>query len=127
MGSNDLMQFLFAVDRDNRRVSGRFDALNPAMLRALQMVARKAAHVGKPLSICGEMAGRPLEALALLAMGFRTLSMSPAAIGPIKAMVLGLNLAEASQALEAMLADCDGCATLREQLTAFAEVQGIPV
>ena len=127
VGSNDLMQFLFAVDRDNRRVSGRFDTLNPAMLRALQMVARKAAHVGKPLSICGEMAGRPLEALALLAMGFRTLSMSPAAIGPVKAMVLGLDLAEASQALVAMLADCDGCATLREQLTAFAEAKGIAI
>jgi phosphotransferase system enzyme I (PtsP) len=127
VGSNDLMQFLFAVDRDNRRVAGRFDALNPSMLRALRDVAVKAAAAKKPVTVCGEMGGRPLEALALLALGFRSLSMSPAAIGPVKAMVLGLDLQEAGKAIEAMLADCDGSASLRQQLTTFAEAKGIAI
>jgi phosphotransferase system enzyme I (PtsP) len=127
VGSNDLMQFLFAVDRDNRRVSGRFDTLNPAMLRALAKIARMAGEAGKPVTVCGEMAGRPLEALALLALGYRNLSMSPAAIGPVKAMLLGIDLADAQAAIEAMLTDCDGCATLRGKIEAYAEAKGIPV
>jgi phosphotransferase system, enzyme I, PtsP len=127
VGSNDLMQFLFAVDRDNRRVSGRFDTLNPSMLRALAEIARKADAAGKSVTVCGEMAGRPLEALALLAMGYRKLSMSPASVGPVKAMLLGLNVSEASAALETMLTDCDGCPSLRDQLGRFAEEHGIQV
>ncbi len=127
VGSNDLMQFLFAVDRDNRRVSGRFDTLNPSMLRALAQIARKANAAGTPVTVCGEMAGRPLEALALLAMGFRNLSMSPASVGPVKAMLLGLDVGEASAALDAMLLDCDGCPSLRDQLMGFAEKHGIQV
>jgi phosphotransferase system, enzyme I, PtsP len=127
VGSNDLMQFLFAVDRDNRRVSSRFDTLNPSMLRALGQIARKANAAGKPVTVCGEMAGRPLEAMALLAMGFRKLSMSPASVGPVKAMLLGLDVNEASAALDAMLMDCDGCPSLRDQLTRFAEKHGILV
>jgi phosphotransferase system, enzyme I, PtsP len=121
------MQFLFAVDRDNRRVSGRFDALNPSMLRALGQIAHKANAAGKPVTVCGEMAGRPLEALALLAMGFRKLSMSPASVGPVKAMLLGLDISEASASLDAMLSDCDGCPSLRDQLMQFAEKQRIQV
>ena len=127
VGSNDLMQFLFAVDRDNRRVSGRFDTLNPSMLRALMMIAGKAAGAGKPVTVCGEMAGRPVEAMALLAMGFKALSMSPASIGPVKAMLLGLDLGAAREALEKMLADCEGCATLRDQLVKFAEMNSVPI
>ncbi len=127
VGSNDLMQFLFAVDRDNRRVSARFDTLNPAMLRALGAIADKAAAAGKPFTVCGEMAGRPIEAMALLALGFRSLSMSPAAIGPIKAMLRELDVGAAAAALKAQLADCDGCPSLRGTLAAFAETHGIPV
>ena len=127
VGSNDLMQFLFAVDRDNRRVSGRFDTLNPAMLRALAKIARMAGEAGKPVTVCGEMAGRPLEALALLALGYRKLSMSPAAIGPVKAMLLGTHRADAQAAIGSMLTDCDGCATLRGKIAAYAEAKGIPV
>jgi phosphotransferase system enzyme I (PtsP) len=125
VGSNDLMQFLFAVDRDNRRVSGRFDTLNPSMLRALHGVAAKARAAGKPVTVCGEMAGRPIETLALIALGFRTFSMSPAAIGPVKAMVLSLDASAAEAALEGMLADCDGCPTLRDRLTEFAGAAGV--
>jgi phosphotransferase system, enzyme I, PtsP len=127
VGSNDLMQFLFAVDRDNRRVAGRFDTLNPAMLRALKGVAAKAKMSGKPVTICGEMAGRPIETLALIGLGYRSFSMSPAAVGPVKAMVLSLDAAAATEAVERMLADCDGCPTLRDQLEAFAEASGVHV
>jgi phosphotransferase system, enzyme I, PtsP len=127
VGSNDLQQFLFAVDRDNRRVSARFDALNPAMLRALQGIAAKAEAVGKPVTVCGEMAGRPIEALALLALGYRRLSMSPAAIGPVKAMLRCLDIGAARTALAGMLADCDGCASLRDPIARFAEAEGVPV
>ncbi len=127
VGSNDLMQFLFAVDRDNRRVSNRFDTLNPSMLRALRGVAARAKAAGKPVTVCGEMAGRPLETLALIALGFRAFSMSPAAIGPVKAMVLTLDAAAAEAALDGMLSDCDGCATLRDRFAAFADAQGVAV
>jgi phosphotransferase system, enzyme I, PtsP len=125
VGSNDLMQFLFAIDRDNRRVSNRFDTLNPAMLRALRTIAQKANAASKPVTVCGEMAGRPIEAMALIAMGFRMLSMSPASIGPVKAMITSLNVSDISHALEGMLIDCDGCATLRDQLIVFAEKHGV--
>ncbi len=127
IGSNDLMQFLFAVDRDNRRVAGRFDTLNPAMLRALRGVAAKAKAAGKPVTICGEMAGRPIETMALIGLGFRNFSTSPASIGPVKAMVLSLDAAATAAAVERMLADCDGCSTIRDQLEAFAAEQGVVV
>jgi phosphotransferase system, enzyme I, PtsP len=127
IGSNDLMQFLFAVDRDNRRVSNRFDTLNPSMIRALKMVAEKASKAGKPFTLCGEMAGRPLEAMALIAMGFRSLSMSPAAVGPVKAMILSLDAAKAAEALQVMLKDCAGCSSLRDQLTHFAQEHQIQI
>jgi phosphotransferase system, enzyme I, PtsP len=127
VGSNDLMQFLFAVDRDNRRVSKRFDTLNPSMLRALRGVAAKANAAGKPVTVCGEMAGRPLETLALIALGFRNFSMSPASVGPVKALVVTADAGKAEIALAAMLEDCDGCATLRGQLAAFAEAEGMAV
>jgi phosphotransferase system, enzyme I, PtsP len=127
VGSNDLMQFLFAVDRDNRRVAKRFDTLSPAMLKALALVADKAKKAGKPLTLCGEMAGRPLEALALLALGFRSLSMSPASVGPVKAMLLALDIPAANAAIMKMLSDCSECATLRDQLQHFADAESIPV
>ena len=92
IGSNDLMQFLFAVDRENKLVANRFDPLHPAMLRALSEIVRRADAAKVPVSICGEMAGRPLEALALLAMGVRHLSMQASSIGPVKAMLRGSSM-----------------------------------
>ena len=91
VGSNDLMQFLFAADRGNMRVSERFDALNPAALKALKLIADAANRHEVPLTLCGEMAGRPLEAMALIGLGFRSISMAPASVGPVKAMVLSLD------------------------------------
>jgi phosphotransferase system enzyme I (PtsP) len=120
VGSNDLMQFLFAVDRDNARVSSRFEELSPPMLRALRRVARKCAEARVPLTLCGEMGGKPLEALALVASGFRSLSMSPARIGPVKAMIRSLDLAKASEWLETTLRSASGVASLRPALEQYA-------
>jgi phosphotransferase system enzyme I (PtsP) len=91
IGSNDLMQFMFAADRTNARVASRFDVLTAAPLRALRMLIKAAKKHKVPLTLCGEMAGSPLEAMSLIALGLRSLSMAPASIGPIKTMILSLD------------------------------------
>ncbi len=88
VGTNDLMQYLFAADRGNPRVADRYDPLSPPALRVLKSIQDACQESGTPVSVCGEMAGRPLEAFALTALGFDQLSMPPAGIGPVKAMVL---------------------------------------
>ncbi len=127
VGSNDLMQFLFAVDRENKLVANRFDPLHPSMLRALRHILRQADAKNVPVSICGEMAGRPIEAMALIAMGFRNLSMSASSIGPVKAMLLKLDANAAKAALDEALAAHDAQLTLRPMLKAFAEKQKVPL
>ena len=92
VGSNDLMQYLFAADRDNKRVADRFDPLSAGFLRALKVDRRRRRAHGTPVALCGEIGGRPLEAMALIAIGFRNLSMSAASIGPVKAMALSMNV-----------------------------------
>jgi phosphotransferase system enzyme I (PtsP) len=93
VGSNDLQQFLFAADRDNPQAAGRYDTLAPAMVRALSEVARVAGAAGKPFGLCGEMAGDPVAAMALIAMGYRSLSMSPPRVLPMRAAIRNLNFA----------------------------------
>ena len=127
VGSNDLMQFLFAVDRENKFVATRFDPLHPAMLRVLKTIVEKADQAGVPVSICGEMAGRPLEALALIALGYRTLSMQASSIGPVKAMLRKLDVGAARAAFETAMAESGGQTTLRPALMAFAEDAGVPL
>ncbi len=127
VGSNDLMQYLFAVDRDNKRVATRFDPLAPAMLRALRSIAEAGRARGIPVTLCGEFGGKPLGALALVAIGFRDLSMSASSLGPVKAMLLGLNAADASAYVGDLLASGDGAATLRPALSAYAERHGLPL
>ncbi|MCC7348121.1 MAG: phosphoenolpyruvate--protein phosphotransferase, partial [Variibacter sp.] len=83
IGSNDLVQFLFAADRGNSFVADRFDAISVPVLRALRQVVIRARVHQKPLTLCGELASRPIGALALVALGFRSLSLSPSAVGPI--------------------------------------------
>jgi phosphotransferase system enzyme I (PtsP) len=125
IGSNDLMQFLFAADRGNKLVASRFDTISPASLRALRLVATRAAAAGCPVTVCGEMAGRPLDAMALIGLGFRSLSMSPASIGPVKAMILALETGPLAALLEQEL---DGYgAAIRSKMSDFAERHGIPV
>jgi len=88
IGTNDLMQYMFAADRGNPRVSDRYDPLSPPVLRVLKSIQEACAATGTPVSVCGETAGKPLEAFALTAIGFDRLSMPPAGIGPVKRMVL---------------------------------------
>jgi phosphotransferase system enzyme I (PtsP) len=120
VGSNDLMQYLYAVDRDNRRVSNRYDPLSVGFLRALRSIAAAGARAGTPVTLCGEIGGRPLEAMALTALGYRHLSMSATSIGPVKAMILTLKVKAAAYAVEAMLAEGRDDASLREPLKELA-------
>ena len=127
VGSNDLMQFLFAADRENRFVADRFDPLSAPALRALKLVAEAGRRAHCPVTVCGEMGGRPIEALALIGLGFRSFSMTPSSIGPIKAMVLQLDAAEAREKVEALIAGEPGKASLRQALAAFAQQRGVPL
>ena len=103
IGTNDLTQFLFAADRSNPKLAERFDWMSPAILRFLRRAADNAARYEIPLSVCGEMGGRPLDALALLGLGIRSLSITPASVGPIKAMVRSLDLGKATTEMAAIL------------------------
>lgn len=127
VGSNDLLQYLFAADRDNPRMSGRFDTLSPPALRVLKLIAdrTKAHHV--PLTLCGEIGGKPLEALVLVALGYRGLSMSPASIGPVKAAILATDLADLERFVVDLVERVDGGRSLREPIRAYVEQQGIPL
>jgi len=127
VGSNDLVQFLFAADRGNPHVAGRFDSISPPVLRALKRIVEMGKAHNKPVALCGELASRPLEALALIALGYRRLSLSPSAMGPVKAMILGLDTRAAEKFLEPLLADVSGTIQIRERLSDFAEKSGIPL
>ncbi len=118
IGSNDLLQFLFAKDRGNARLADRYDALSPAALACLAEIVRIADAARVPLSLCGEMAGSPIEAMALIGLGFRSLSMAPSAIGPVKAMVRSLVLEPLQHYLASQLGLPDH--SLREKLRCFA-------
>jgi phosphotransferase system enzyme I (PtsP) len=125
VGSNDLMQFLFACDRGSTRLAGRYDPLAPAALRVLAEIATAAARRAIPLTLCGEMAGRPLEALALVALGFRRLSMAPGSIGPVKDMLRSADIGEAAAYLRPLLDLPDR--SLRGRLAAFARDRAIAI
>jgi phosphotransferase system enzyme I (PtsP) len=92
VGTNDLTQFLFAADRGDPRLAERYDWLSPAILRFLKRVLDQAGEAGVPVRICGEMAGRPLDAMALIGIGAERFSITPAAVGPIKAMIRSLDV-----------------------------------
>jgi phosphotransferase system enzyme I (PtsP) len=92
VGGNDLKQFFFAADRENERVRRRYDVLNASFLTFLETVVARCGQADTPLSFCGEDAGRPVEAACFAAIGFRTLSMRPASIGPVKALLRRVDL-----------------------------------
>jgi phosphotransferase system enzyme I (PtsP) len=123
IGSNDLLSLAFAVDRTNPRVAKRYDNLNPASLTLIRLIVHSAAENSGDLSLCGEMAGRPLDAMALLGLGLRTLSMQPGQIGPIKMMIRSLNLGEVSAFVDRLCGRTDH--SLRTRLAAFAAERGI--
>ena len=125
VGTNDLTQFLFAADRAHPRLAERYDWLSPAILRFLRRIAQQLEGTQVQLSVCGEMGGRPLEALALLGLGYRRLSITPAAVGPIKAMVRSLDLAAASSFMEACLANPPR--DMRAALTRWTTENGVDI
>ncbi|MEP0067712.1 phosphoenolpyruvate--protein phosphotransferase [Pyruvatibacter sp.] len=125
IGSNDLLQFFFASDRGNPRVGDRYDLLSPAVLSFLQHVVAQCGVHDVPVSLCGEMAGRPLEAMTLVALGFRTLSIPPAAVGPVKAMILELDAGKLAGFVNERLSLPDS--SLRSQLAEFAFDNKIPL
>jgi phosphotransferase system enzyme I (PtsP) len=127
VGSNDLVQYLYAADRDNKRVATRFDPLSAPVLHALKLIAGKARAAATPLTLCGEIGGKPLEAMVLLALGYRGLAMSAASIGPVKAMVLATNLGEAEDFVATLMEEATGGQSLRDKLRKFAKANGIPV
>lgn len=122
VGSNDLLQFLFAADRTNPQVNHRYDVLSLPSLKALKMVQQAGARHGVPVAICGEMAGRPLEAMALIALGYRSLSVSASSIGPLKAMILSLDAAKLTATVEKAM---ERNASVREELQRFASAEGV--
>jgi phosphotransferase system enzyme I (PtsP) len=127
VGSNDLAQFLFAADRGNPRVSTRFDELSIPMLRALRDIAERGAAHGKSVTLCGEMASKTVSALALIAIGYRKLSLVPSAVGPVKAMALELDVGKAETLVKTLMAHKNGGGSIRDKLIAFAETEGVPL
>ncbi|MGQ5700706.1 phosphoenolpyruvate--protein phosphotransferase [Sandaracinobacteroides sp. A072] len=123
IGTNDLTQFLLAADRGNPKLADRYDWLSRAVLRFLKAVVDQTADSGVPLSVCGEMGGRPLEALALIALGVERLSITPAAIGPIKAMVRSAHIEPLRAAMTEWLMTPG--TDIRRELSAMAEAQGL--
>ncbi len=127
VGANDLMQFFFAADRDNPRVAERYDGLHPAALSMLATLVKRCAAHKTPITICGEMAGRPLEAIALVALGFDNLSMPVTGIGPVKSALLALDADKLARRLKPLLARGSDLSSVRANLQLFCLKEGIPV
>jgi phosphotransferase system enzyme I (PtsP) len=125
IGTNDLTQFLFAADRADPRLALRYDWLSPAILRFLRRIAVQADAAGVPVRLCGEMGGRPLEAMALIGIGIRNFSITPAAVGPVKAMIRSLDAEAARAKLEALLARPPR--DMRKALTDWAKRHNVAV
>jgi phosphotransferase system enzyme I (PtsP) len=125
VGANDLMQYLFAADRGNPKVADRYDILSPPALRALKTIQEAAAESGTPVSVCGEAAGRPLDAFALIALGFERLSMPPAGIGPVKRMVLSTDRAAAQRGMAKLLRSSAG--SIRDEVETLARKLNVAV
>lgn len=125
IGTNDLFQFFFAADRGNPYVADRYDNLSPSFLSFLKFIATKMIQAQKPTTVCGEMAGNPLEAMALLALGFRTLSLARSAVGPVKMMIRSLNLQKLTHFIESQLLTSKK--TIRNDLKLFTKDHSIAI
>jgi phosphotransferase system enzyme I (PtsP) len=123
IGTNDLTQFLFAADRSDPRLAVRYDWLSPAILRFLRRVTREATAARVPVRICGEMGGRPLEAMALIGVGIENFSITPAAVGPVKAMIRSLDAGAIQAKMEQLLARPPR--DMRKTLTDWARKHGV--
>lgn len=127
VGSNDLFQFVMAVDRGNTQVSDRFDPLSVPFLRVLKQIADAGRRNHTSVTLCGELAGKPISAMALLGLGFRSISMSPASVGPVKAMLCELPIAELEAFFEDNLSAPANGIPMRALLQAFADDRSIPL
>ncbi len=125
VGSNDLIQFLFASDRGNPRLANRYDVLSPVILSFLHDLALRCSAARVPLAICGDMGSRPLETMALIGVGMRSLSMPGPAIGPVKAMVRSLELRPLEVFLDSLYAS--SAHTIRDRLLAYARDHGVAI
>lgn len=123
IGTNDLTQFLFAADRADPRLADRYDWLSPAILRFLRRVILPCNAANVQVGVCGEMGGRPLEAMALLGLGIRRLSITPAGIGPIKAMVRSLDLSQLTPFVTDLVAR--GTTPIRPALEGWGRDHGV--
>jgi phosphotransferase system, enzyme I, PtsP len=123
IGTNDLTQFLFAADRAHPRLAERYDWLSIAILRFLDRVVRTCEAYQVPVGVCGEMGGRTLEAMALVGLGVRRLSITPASVGPVKAMIRAIDAAELQGLMRGLLDD--GVVDVRGALTDWANERGI--
>ncbi|WP_414642163.1 phosphoenolpyruvate--protein phosphotransferase [Brevundimonas sp.] len=125
IGTNDLFQYMFAADRTNPLVSDRYDPLSPPALRALAEIQKKCADTGTPVSVCGELAGRPLEAFALLTLGYTRLSAPAGGIGPVKRMILSADLPAARRGMANLLGSSSG--SIRGELESLARKLNVTV
>ncbi len=125
IGSNDLMQFMFAADRQHPKLAGRYDVLSPAALKVMDTIRESCERHSTALTLCGEMAGNSLEAMALIALGFRSISMAPTSIGPVKQMLLKLDSVKAGAFLRDQFESDQS--SLREPLVGFARQHKIPL
>jgi phosphotransferase system, enzyme I, PtsP len=125
IGSNDLVQFLFASDRGNPKLAGRYDPLSPAALSAMQLIVQKARAHNKVVTLCGELGGRPLEAMGLVGIGLTSMSMVPYGIGPVKAMIRSLDQKKLNEFMQPLLNS--GHHSLRGDLHEFAGRNGVVV
>ncbi|WP_052120183.1 phosphoenolpyruvate--protein phosphotransferase [Inquilinus limosus] len=125
VGSNDLMQYLYAADRTNTRVAQRYDTLSPGLIGALAEAVARCDAAGRRISLCGEMASRPIEAMTLLGLGFRTLSMPATAIGAVRTMVRSLDLGHFARWLSQVRANARG--SLRPAIRAYARDHDVAI
>jgi len=118
VGSNDLVQFLFASDRGNPRLAARYDCLSGPVLTVLRNVVKQSHAAGVPLSLCGEMGGQTIDAMALIGIGFRSISMSPPSVGPVKAMIRSARIEHLEGLMKKLCSDPGR--SVREKLRAYA-------
>ena len=127
VGANDLMQFFFAADRDNPRVSDRYDPLHPAALSIMNFIAKGCRRNGKPAAVCGAMASRPIEAITLIALGYDTLSMPVTGIGPVKSAVLALDAEKLRARIAPLITLESRLSTVRDVVRDFCMEEGVPI
>jgi phosphotransferase system enzyme I (PtsP) len=125
VGSNDLLQFLFASDRSSPLLNNRYEALSPPFLTMLASLAQQCDAAKIPLTVCGEIAGSPLEALALIGLGFRSLSMTPHAVGAMRTMIRSMEAKSVGEYLQTLLHAPHP--SVRIQLKNYARDRGIAV